>query len=65
MIEIHKDGSVNPIEEEGFEFITEAPVPTIEEINAEPEWHAELISEIEFEKIYVSSHYTDKRKNDI
>lgn len=62
MIEIHKDGSVNPIEEEGFEFITEAPVPTIEEINAEPEWYAEPISEGEFEEIYVSSHYTDKRK---
>lgn len=62
MIEIYKDGSVNPVVEEDFEFITEAPVPTIEEINTDPEWHAELISEIEFEKIYVSSHYIDDRK---
>jgi hypothetical protein len=59
MIEIQEDGSVNPIVEEGFEFITEAPVPTIEEINTDPEWHAELISETEFEEIYESDHYTD------
>lgn len=56
MIEIDPDGTVKQIKEAGFEFITEEPVPTIDEINKEPEWHAEKISFEEFENLYKSSH---------
>lgn len=60
MIEVYKDGSVHPIVEDGFDFITETSLPTIEEINTEPDWHAELISKMEFERTYISSFYTDE-----
>ena len=54
MTEVQKDGSVKQVVEAGFEFVTEAPVPTINEINSEPEWQAELITKEEFEEVYNS-----------
>lgn len=57
MVEVHKDETVEPIIEEGFEFVTEGSVPTIAEINSESERHAEIITKEDFEKIYVSAQY--------
>ena len=54
MAEVQKDGSVKQVVEDGFEFVTETPVPTINEINSEPEWQAELITKEEFEEVYNS-----------
>ncbi len=57
MTEVFSDGSAVPCIEEGFEFITEAPVPTVEQINREPEFYAERISKEEFEKVYEDDKY--------
>ena len=59
MIEIYSDRSVKPVVEEGFEFITEAPVPTIEEINQELEFYAIIISSNEFESVYHAKKYLE------
>lgn len=59
MIEIYSDKSVHPDIEEGFDFITEAPVPTIEEINQNPEFHAMIISNAEFESVYNTKKYLE------
>ena len=42
---------VKPVIEEGFDFVTEAPIPTVEEINCEPEFCAEIISKEKFEEM--------------
>lgn len=57
MTEIFSDRSAVPRIEEGFEFITEAPVPTVEQINSEPDFYAEKISKEEFEKVYEADKY--------
>ena len=59
MIEVFSDKSVNSSDGEGFDFVTEAPVPTIEEINQEPEFYAMMISENEFERIYHAKEYPE------
>ena len=51
MIEVYANGQVDCIEDKSFRFITEAPVPSIEEINADEygrEFHANLITKEEF-----------------
>lgn len=58
MTEVFSDKKAVPVIEEGFEFITEAPVPTIEEINKEPEFFAVVISKEEFENAYKSEIYS-------
>jgi len=58
MAEIYEDGRICPIIEEGWEFITEEPVPTIEEINSEDGWCAKIISKDSFEEIYNGTHYS-------
>lgn len=57
MAHIYDDGRVVPIMEDGFEFVTEAAIPEIDEINAESGYYAENISKEEFERIYSSSYY--------
>ena len=57
MLEVFKDKTVNPVIEEGFDFVTEAPMPTVDEINCEPEFFAEIISKTEFEEVYNSEKY--------
>jgi len=56
--EIFADRKAVPVIEDGFEFITEEPVPTVEEINKEDEFYAEIISKENFEKAYNTSLYT-------
>lgn len=58
MTEVFSDKKAVPVIEEGFEFITEAPVPTIDEINKEPEFFAVVISKEEFENAYKSEIYS-------
>ncbi len=58
MTEVFIDRSAIPVTEDGFEFITEAPVPTVCEINVEPDSFAELISKEEFEAVYRINRYT-------
>ncbi len=60
MANIFADRTVIPVIEEGFDFITEAPIPTIDEINQEKDYFAEIISKEEFEKIYCSEKYSGK-----
>ena len=57
MIEVYADKSVIPVIEKGFDFITEAPVPAIDEINIEPDFYAVMISKEEFENVYQSAKY--------
>lgn len=59
MAEVYADRTIKQVIEEGFEFITEAPIPVIEEINAQPEYFAEIITKEEFELIYQQEIYTD------
>lgn len=58
MIEIYSDKSVNIVIEEGFDFITETPIPTIEDINRVPEFYAMIISSNEFESVYNAEKYS-------
>lgn len=58
MTEVFSDKKAVPVTEKGFEFITEAPVPTIDEINKEPEFFALVISKEEFENAYKSEIYS-------
>lgn len=58
MTEIFSDKSSFPVIEEGFDFITETPVPDIEEINKEPKFYAEIISGEEFERVYKAKKYS-------
>lgn len=57
MAEVFYDMVVKPVIEEGFDFVTEAPIPTVEEINCEPEFCAEIISKEKFEEVYNSKKY--------
>jgi len=57
MVEVFCDRQVKQIIEEGFEFVTEAEVPQVEEINSEPEFFAQIISKDEFEKVYDANKY--------
>lgn len=59
MTEVFPDKTVHPRIEEGWEFITEAPVPTVEEINQEPEFYAVLISREEFDRVYQEEAYSE------
>lgn len=55
MIEIFADGHTNSIQEEGWKFVTEEPVPSIDDINKGEfgeEFSACMISKEEFEKIW-------------
>ena len=60
MTEVFADKRAIPVIEKGFDYITEAPVPTIDEINKEPEFFAVTISKEEFENVYKSEKYTGK-----
>ena len=57
MTEVFCDKVVKPVIEEGFDFVTEAPIPTVEEINCYPEFYAEIISKEKFEEVYNSKKY--------
>ena len=57
MTEVFCNKDVKPVVEDGFEFITEEPVPEVEEINREPEFYAEIISREEFEEVYQTRTY--------
>ena len=57
MCEVYTDRTIIPVVEPGFEFVTEAPVPTVYEINLDSQFYAELISKDEFEKIYKAKKY--------
>lgn len=57
MAEVFCDKVVKPVMEEGFDFVTEAPIPMVEEINREPEFSAEIISKEKFEEVYNSEKY--------
>lgn len=62
MTEIFSDRRAVPVVEEGFPFITEAPVPTVDEINQKEEdqedgFFAVVIPKEEFEEVYHSSVY--------
>ena len=58
MTEEFADKRAVPVREEGFDYITEEPVPTIEEINKEdPAFFAEIISKEAFENVYASETY--------
>ncbi|MBQ8967476.1 hypothetical protein [Ruminococcus sp.] len=60
MLEVYADRRAVPVIEEGFEFITEAPIPPVDEINTEPEFFAQVISKEEFEAAYVCDKYTEE-----
>lgn len=59
MCEVFTDRTIVPFVEPGFEFVTEAPVPTIDEINLDSQFFAELISKDEFEKVYKAQKYME------
>ena len=61
MTEVYADRRVAPVIEEGFEFVTEAPIPTPDEINTEPEFYAKYITKEEFEAVY----HADRHDGDI
>lgn len=58
MIEVFSNKKAVPVEENGFEFITETSVPTVDDINKEDEFFAEIISREEFEEAYHCSVYS-------
>lgn len=57
MVEVFNDKTVKPVIEEGFDFVTDAPIPMVDEINREPEFCAEIILKAEFEEVYSSKKY--------
>ena len=57
MTEVYADRRAVPVIEEGFKFITETPIPTTAEINAESEFFAVNITKEEFEAVYHSDRY--------
>ena len=60
LIEIFSDGHTNNIEDEVFGFVTEMPVPVIEEFNSDyygEDFNACLISKEEFEKTWNNGFY--------
>lgn len=52
MTEVFANRKAIPVIEHGHEFITEAPIPMIDEINEDNDFFAEIISKEEFEKVY-------------
>lgn len=62
MTEVFENRKAVPVIEAGFEFITEAPIPTIDEINKEDEFFAEIISREEFEEVYRCCMYSGALK---
>ena len=56
-LEVFADRRIMPIVDDGAEFVTEAPVPPIEEIDQEEEFFAERITPAEFEAVYNSTVY--------
>lgn len=62
MAEVFSDKTAKHVMEEGFEFVTEAPIPEIKEINREPEFFAEIISREEFEDVYNSNKYLGSKE---
>ena len=60
MAEVFPDRSVSRvILEEGFDFVTEAPVPAVEEINKRSEFYAIIISQEEFDNVYNAEKYSE------
>lgn len=57
MAEVFYDKTVKLVFEDGYDFVTEAPIPTVEEINSEPEFSAEITLKAEFEEVYNSKEY--------
>ncbi len=57
MIEVFSDKRAIPVIEDGFDYITEEPIPTIDEINIDPDFFAVIISKEEFENVYKSDKY--------
>ena len=57
MTEIFTNRGAVPVIEAGFEFITEAPIPKIDEINEDNDFFAEIISKEEFERVYLCRIY--------
>ena len=55
MAEVYDDYSVKQVVESGSECVTEAPVPTVREINAGPDYYAEVITKEEFDTVYNSN----------
>ena len=58
MTEVFPDRSAEPVTELGFAFVTEAPVPTVDEINRDPDFFAELISKEVFEDAFRNPVYS-------
>ena len=57
MTEIFPDRSAKPVTEFGFDFVTDAPVPSVDEINENEEFFAEVISKEVFEAAYACQEY--------
>ncbi|MDE6615452.1 MAG: hypothetical protein K2K35_02720 [Lachnospiraceae bacterium] len=57
MTEIFNNRKSIPVDD-GFEFVTEAPVPEIGTINQEKEFYAQIITKEEFELVYNCIFYT-------
>ena len=57
MAEVYDDYSIKQVIDSGSAFVTEAPVPTVSEINTDSDYFAELISREEFDAVYNSSRY--------
>ena len=58
MVEVFPDRSAEPVTELGFAFVTEAPAPTVDEINRDPDFFAELISKEVFEDAFRNPVYS-------
>lgn len=58
MVEVFWDRKVHPIVESGFDYITEAPVPKIDDINADEDFFAEIITKEQFENVYYTDIYS-------
>ncbi|MGN0438058.1 MAG: DUF6881 domain-containing protein, partial [Lachnospiraceae bacterium] len=57
--EVFADRTIHQVLELGHDYVTEGPIPKIDEINSEEEFMAELITKEQFEKIYESDFYSD------
>lgn len=57
MTEVFSDRRAVSVVEDGFEFIIEAPVPTVDEIKQEDEFFAIAISKEEFGEVYHNNVY--------
>lgn len=55
--EIFSNRKAVPVIEPAFKFITEAPIPMIDEINKDNEFYAEIISKEEFERVISCNVY--------